>query len=152
MIVSPRCELLSALAPIANKHRRRNAGRTSPSRAGRMTGSLAIFAAIRRASSGVQRSIKLFDEGACRRQIGKPTTIIEFTFLFNCLSMTGFNVSRVVKVHNAEAQCDIQPIGGNEKFNDVGEFALVRRRLIALHLLSTSLLERKRLPNFWWPK
>ena len=34
--------LLSALAPIANKHRRRNA-----SRAGRMTGSLAMFAAIR---------------------------------------------------------------------------------------------------------
>jgi hypothetical protein len=64
---------------------------------------LAIFAAIRRASSrvsDVNRSAKLFDEGLGRRQIRKTEAIIRLAFLQNYMAVSRLHMSRVVKVHN----------------------------------------------------
>src|SRR5215472_4319553 len=81
------------------------------------SGSLAIFAAIRRASSRVNQltrgpialqpsldeqtlAAKLFDEGVSRGRIGKAPAIMGFAAPQNSASMSQLNVSRFVELHD----------------------------------------------------
>jgi len=58
-----------------------------------------------------------------------------------------------MKVNNAAVQCDIQLVGGDDKFNDVGKFALVCCRFAAPHftLRLTSLASFFDPSLFWHP-
>jgi hypothetical protein len=69
------------------------------------SGSLAIFAAIRRASSrvsnlDVQFSAKLLDEGTSRRRVGKAPPKIDLGFFYNSPSVPHLNVSRFMKMQH----------------------------------------------------
>jgi hypothetical protein len=84
-------------------------GRTS-------SGSFAIFAAIRRASSRLERlslgdrSAKLLDERSGCLQIGKAPAIMRFTcssYRTCTASVSRLNVPRVVKSHNPAAQSNV---------------------------------------------
>ena len=99
---------------------------------GQTLGSLAIFAAIRRASSRgsvirfVERSAKLFDEFVSNQQIGKAPSIIKLPFLQNCTSVSRLNMSCFVKLNDPAAQRDIQPAHTGGKLGDVGELCFVQ--------------------------
>ena len=43
--------------------------------------------------------------------------------------MSRLNVSRLMKLDDPAAQCDIQSVGSDGKLDDVGIFSLVRKRL-----------------------
>jgi ABC transporter substrate binding protein len=77
----------------------------------------------------VERSAKLFDEGASRRQIGKAPAIISFAFPQNYSPMPRLDASRTVKVHYSTTQSNVQAFRTNSKFNDVKVFPLIRYRL-----------------------
>ena len=103
------------------------------------SGSLAIFAAIRCASSrsaswffGLQNfSAELFLERAGRLQIGKAPSKVNLVFYDNSPSVPHLNFSRAVKVHHPAAHLDVQFIFRDGKLDDVGIFALVFARLPA---------------------
>ena len=98
------------------------------------TGSLAIFAASRPASSralassqfGLQNfSVELFHERIGRGQIGKTPPKIGLPFSDNSPSMSRLNFSRPVKVRHSAAQFDIQYVTSDAKLDDVRIFTLV---------------------------
>jgi hypothetical protein len=71
---------------------------------------LAVFAAIRRASSLAQDfSAKLFGDGLGRLQIGKAPTVISLASSFrNCIaSVSRLNVPSVVEIRDLATQSDV---------------------------------------------
>jgi len=102
-------------------------------------GSLAMLAAIRRASSrsaswlfGLQNfSAELFLERAGRLRIGKTPSKVDLVFYDNSPSVLHLNFSEAVKVHHPAAHLDVQFIFRGGKLDDVGIFALVFDRLPA---------------------
>jgi hypothetical protein len=75
----------------------------------------------------VERPAKLFDEGLSRSQIGKAPTIINLPFPHDRTSMSRLNMLRLVKMHEAAAQCDIQSFGRDGKLDDIWIFSLTRQ-------------------------
>jgi len=69
------------------------------------SGSLAIFAAIRRASSVLPNwsrnfTAKLFDESVGHRRVRKTPAIIRLALLQNYMAVSRLDVSRIVKLHD----------------------------------------------------
>ena len=106
------------------------------------SGSLAIFAAIRRASSRVNQltrgpialqpsldeqtlAAKLFDEGVSRGRIGKAPAIMGFAAPQNSASMSQLNVSRFVELHDLAAQGNAQSSIHGRDFNEIRVCSLV---------------------------
>jgi len=83
------------------------------------------------ASRFVERSAKLFDEGASRIQIGKAPTIIALLVSPNGASQSGPDAVRLVKNNNLTVQFDIQSVRGDRHLDNKGVFPLVGDRLTA---------------------
>src|SRR5262249_46484590 len=67
-------------------------------------------------------------------QIGKPPAVKRFPFSGNLrASMSRLNVPRLMKIHDALAQLEIQPVARNGKLGDV-TIRLAFRKLNHLHL------------------
>jgi hypothetical protein len=81
------------------------------------------------ASYFIERSAKLFEEGASRRQIGKAPTIKELPVSPNGASKSRRDASRLVKTDDLTVQSDIQSIRGDRDLNNKGVFPLVCKRL-----------------------
>ncbi|MGO8925223.1 MAG: hypothetical protein ACLQF4_20065 [Xanthobacteraceae bacterium] len=81
------------------------------------------------ASYFVERSAKLFEEGASRRQIGKAPTIIALLVSPNGASKSGRDAARLVKIDNLTVQSDVQSIRRDRHLDNKGVFALVGDRL-----------------------
>jgi hypothetical protein len=94
------------------------------------SGSLAIFAAIRRVLGSSPKWLRnltteLFNKRASRVRIRKTPSKKEFTFSNKSPSMPRLNFSRPVKVQHPAAHFDIQYIIVEDKLDDVGIFPLV---------------------------
>jgi hypothetical protein len=73
-------------------------------------------------------STELFDEVASRCQIGKAPTIKGLMLPNNRLSVMWLNMSRLMKIYDPAAQCDIQSVAADGKLHDVWVLVLIRRR------------------------
>jgi hypothetical protein len=79
--------------------------------------------------SGWNFSAKLLDKGASRRRVGKAPAIINFALPSDSTSMSRLNVSRMMKLKDPAAQCDIQSVDSDGKLDDVWALILIRQRL-----------------------
>jgi hypothetical protein len=66
-----------------------------------------------------QPSVKLLDEGASACRIGKAPAIINFALPNRSTSMSRLNVSRMMKLNDPAAQCDIQSVDSDGKLADI---------------------------------
>jgi hypothetical protein len=74
-------------------------------------------------------STELFDEVASRCQIGKAPAVKDLLLPNNRTSVMRLNMSRLMKIYDPAAHCDIQSVGGDGKLYDVWVLALIRHRL-----------------------
>jgi hypothetical protein len=58
---------------------------------------------------------KLFNKVASHRQIGKAPAIIGLALPQKCSSKSGLNMSRLMKIYDLAAQCDVQSTGSDGK-------------------------------------
>jgi hypothetical protein len=84
---------------------------------------------VLRAGYFVERSAKLFDKFARRRQIGKAPAVISLPVSKCCTSMSRLNAARFMKTDNLTVQFAIQSIRGDEHLDNKGVFFLVGDRL-----------------------
>ena len=84
-----------------------------------------LWRALPRVSKFVERSAKLFDEGASRSRVGKAPAIIGFAVLQNCTSMSRLNASRFVELYNLAVQRNIQSGSRDRDLNEIRVCSLV---------------------------
>jgi hypothetical protein len=105
------------------------AGDLTPKLTRKAAGRHRAFDAVSGAGYFVERSAKLFDKGARRRQIGKAPTIITSLVSPNGASKSGRYAARFVKGNNHTVQFDIQALRGDRYLDNNGVFAFVGGRL-----------------------
>ena len=87
------------------------------------------------ASCFVERSAKLFDKGARRRQFGKAPAGIGLIVPHNPATVSRLNALRFMKTHDLPIQFDFQSGLWNSKLDDIRIPALVDQRLQRLATL-----------------
>jgi hypothetical protein len=85
------------------------------------------------ASCFVERSAKLFDKGARRRQIGKAPATIDLVPLSSATAVPELNASRLVKCQNAAVQIELQSGATDGKLYDIRMPEFINQRPVLPH-------------------